>query len=239
MEFYRANENDFKYIKHNNSISHNTALIARKDEKVIGVLEYKIKNFKEAEITNYDSFDISEDDRIFKGLIEELNYWAPYLRTITYCEENNPINTNVLFSAGFKKNLRWSMNVDKGIDIFRINIEEITPEQLSIDEVKLDRVCSWIKSPEDIVVNCIKIDDKIVCIDGYSRLMAAYKKGFEYVYAYIETEIDNIEFYKTCLGWCEENNIYSIKDLTQRIVTPEEHNSIWISRCQAYFNDKE
>ncbi|CAK7027491.1 hypothetical protein KQI38_21720 [Tissierella carlieri] len=49
MDFYRARENDFKYIKYKKSLIHNTTLIACEEDNVIGVLEYEINTIEEAD----------------------------------------------------------------------------------------------------------------------------------------------------------------------------------------------
>lgn len=236
MNFYRARENHFKYIKYKKSLIHNTALIAWEDDNAFGVLEYEINNIEEAEVINFDIFQPCEKNLVFKGLIEEIIYWNPYLNRIIYKEENDIIPNNLLEYAGFIKNSMWLFDINNNVEVFKINIEEITPGQLTVSEAKVDRVNTWIEKPEDIVVTCVEIGDKIVCIDGYSRLVAAYTKGFKYVYAYLEPDNDNTEFYKTCMEWCKEENIFTVKDLTNRIVTPKEHERLWIKRCQAYLN---
>ncbi|MBU5439204.1 hypothetical protein KQI42_14370 [Tissierella sp. MSJ-40] len=237
MDFYRARKDDFKYVKYKKSLIHNTATIASEGQNIIGVLEYEIKNMEEAEIINFNIFESCREDLIFKGLIDEIDYWNPYLKRIIYNEDNNIINSNVLINAGFIKSSTWILSMNNNIKVFKIDIEEITPGQLIVDETKVNRVNSWIKIPEDIVITCVKIEDKIVCIDGYSRLIAAYNKGFKYVFAYLETNDDNIQFYRTCMKWCEEQKIFKIKDLANRTVTPEEHEKLWINRCQAYLNE--
>ncbi|WIV11056.1 hypothetical protein [Proteiniborus sp. MB09-C3] len=234
MDFCRARESEFKHIKYEKSIIHNTTLIACEDDNVIGVLEYDVNSVEEAEVTNFNIFEPHKSQLAFKGLIEELLYWNPYLKRIIYNEDRNVITRDVLKYAGFRKGSVWLLDVDNNIEVFRVNIEEITPEQLTVSKAKIDKVSKWIEEPEDIVITCVEIGDKVVCIDGYSRLVAAYIKGFKYVYAYLENENDSIEFYKTCMKWCEKQNIFTIEDLANRIVTPEEHERLWINKCQTY-----
>jgi len=238
MDFYRARENDSKYIKYKESLIHNTALIASEDHKVMGVLEYEIKSIEEAEIVNISILEPYEEGLVFKGLMEGLTYWNPYLKRIIYHEEKSNIDSNILTNLGFKKNSVWILETNTGITVFKIDIDAITPEQLTIDEVKLDKVSSWIEKPEDIVVSCVKIGNRIVSIDGHSRLVAAYNKGFKYVYAYLEPDNDSIEFYKTCMKWCEEEGIFTVKDLTKRVVSPKDHEELWGNRCQAYLKEQ-
>ena len=144
----------------------------------------------------------------------------------------------ILKTVGFEQREAWSFNVEKEIRVFKIKIDEIIPEQLTVDSEKLDKVNTWLKTPEQVIVNCVNINDKTVCIDGYSRLVAAHNKGFKHVYGYVDPEDTNHEFYKTCLSWCEEQNVKTIADLAKRVVTPEEHQEIWINRCQAYFQSQ-
>ncbi len=238
MDFYRATENDYKYIKYERCFVQSTALIASNEDKVVGVLEYDITNIEEVEIVNFIILDSDKEGEILKGLMDEMMYWNPYLKRIIYKEENSKINPDILVNYGFKKNYGWLLATNNDIEVFKINIDEIIPEQLTVDEVKLNRVASWIEKPEDIVVSCVKIGDKIVSIDGHSRLVAAYNKGFKYVYAYLETDNDSIEFYKTCMKWCENEKIFTIKDLANRVVTTEKHSELWINRCQRYLKDQ-
>lgn len=234
MDFYRARENNLKYIKYDKSFIHNTALIASEDEKVIAIFEYEIKDIEEADIVNFKLFKTCEEASVFKGFIDEMNYWNPYLKRILYYEDKNIIEPAALINSGFVKHSAWILKPINNIEVFKIDIKEITPEQLTVDRVKLDRVSSWIEKPEDIIVSCIKIDNKTVAIDGHSRLAAAYNKGFTYVYAYLEPDNSNIQFYKTCLKWCEEQKILTIEDLTKRVVSSEEHERIWIDKCQTF-----
>lgn len=66
--------------------------------------------------------------------------------------------------------------------------------------------------------------------------MITYQLGFEYVYAYIEPT-DDVSLYQTCLSWCEAEKVYHVKDLVSRIVSPCEHQRIWIDRCQEYLKN--
>lgn len=239
MDFYRASENESRYIKYEKNLIHNTALIACEEDNVTAVLEYRINNIEEAEIINFNTFELCNESMILKGLIEEMLFWNPYLKRIIYNKNNNFIIKDTLKHIGFKEYSIWLLDTNSDTNVFRIEIEKIIPDQLTVNKEKVDRVSTWVEKPEDVVVACVEIEDKMVCIDGYSRLVVAHIKGFEYVYAYIMDDSDNMEFYKTCMEWCKDQNVFSIKDLINRIVTPEEHERLWINKCQAYFNECE
>jgi hypothetical protein len=234
MDFYRASKSEMKYIKYETSINHNTALIAEDGEDIIASLEYRIKSMEEAEIVNFSAFKPCGEKEVFKGLVDEMLYWNPYLKRILFSRDNKMVKDDYLRDLGFEEGVVWILNTVCSAEVFKVDIDEIMPEQLTVDKTKLGRVSSWIQGPEDVIVSCVRIDDKLICIDGYSRLVAAFNKGFNYVYAYVEEENNNLEFYKTCKSWCEEEGVLSIKDLAGKVVTPEEHQRIWIDRCQSY-----
>lgn len=239
MDFYRAKENDAHLFRYQQSISHNTALIASEDQKAVSVFEYEIKSLEEAEIINFKIIESCKENIVFKGFIDEIMYWNPYLKSLIYKEERDIIDPEALRSSGFIKNSLWLLDTQTNIEAFKIDINDIAPAQLTVDEEKFKRVAQWIEKPEDIVICCVRIGDKIVSIDGHSRLVAAYNRGFGYVYAFFETDNSSFEFFRTCLGWCEEQGIFSIKDLAERVVSPSEHERIWVNKCQTHLKQLE
>lgn len=115
MDYNRAREKNLQYIKYKESYIHNTALIASEGQKTIGVYEYEIKNIEEAEIINFRIFESCEEDIVFRGFIDEMIYWNPYLRRIVYHEEKNIIEPKTLISSGFIKNSAWIMKINNEI----------------------------------------------------------------------------------------------------------------------------
>ncbi|GAA0126620.1 hypothetical protein UT300019_25230 [Clostridium sp. CTA-19] len=194
--------------------------------------------FKTAQIVNISIFNEKIKDEILKGLIEEISYWDPYLKEYIYKENNGNITVKDLNTLGFIKKENWVKLINNNIKVFKIYMKDIKVEQLTVDRDKLKNVERWINAPENIIITCVLMNDKIVPIDGYSRLIAAYKKGFPYVYGYLENEKDvNMDFLKTCIKWCENEGIFTIDDLNNRIVSKEEHKKIWVYRCRKYFEN--
>jgi hypothetical protein len=205
----------------------------------VAVLEYEISDIQTAKILSFKSFRSCDESKVLKGLVNEILYWNPYIQAVLYDGTNDMISSETLMSSGFSKEHVWILYTNSNIEVFKININKITPEQLTVDRAKLSKVSSWVEKPEDIIVTCVKIEDKIVTIDGYSRLVAAFNKGFDYVYAHFDPENTSVEFYKTCLKWCEEEGVCTIKDLSKRVVSPDEHQRLWVDRCQAYLRKEE
>ncbi|MEG0772838.1 MAG: hypothetical protein RR409_05880, partial [Clostridium sp.] len=189
-----------------------------KGDKIVATLEYDIKNIYEGVIINFSIFDEEEaldlynadftlKKQLIKGFADEIAYWNSHLKRVVVNEENNFTSSEILSELGFEKQGLWTLTMDNPVEVFKIYIKEITPEQLTVDKAKLNKVDSWIEKPEQVIISCVKIEDKIVSIDGHSRLVSAFNKGFQYVYGYFEADNGSMEFYKTCMEWCEEAGI--------------------------------
>ncbi|MBU5228325.1 hypothetical protein KQI36_17035 [Clostridium senegalense] len=238
MEICRAYKDEVSYLKYEESYFHNTAIIAKYKGNIVGVLEYNILDFKTAQIVNISIFNEKVKDEALKELVEEISYWNPYLKEYIYKEKNGNITVKDLNTLGFIKKENWVKLINNNIKVFKIYMKDIKVEQLTVERDKLKNVERWIKTPETIIITYVLMKDKIVPIDGYSRLIAAYKKGFSYVYGYLENEKDvNMDFFKTCIKWCENEGIFNIDDLSKRIVSKEEHKKIWVDRCRKYFEN--
>ncbi|MGG7162275.1 hypothetical protein [Clostridium ihumii] len=235
IEFYRAKEDQIEYLKYEESFKRSTAIICEESDDFLGILEYNILNFDIARILNLNILRKCKSNEILNGMIEEVLYWNPYIKEIIYEENEDEFMDKLLKNNGFVKDKNYIKKIDSSIEVFKINIEDIKPEQLTVDKEKLDRVYSWVKNPEDIIISCVKIDDKIVSIDGHSRLVCAYLKGFSYVYGYFEKDNVDEKFFRECISWCEKDGIYNVRDLSKRVVTSEEHENIWIKKCHDYF----
>lgn len=235
MEVERITADDFKYLKFKESSIHNTAFIAKENDIVMGIFEYSIFNTA-AQILNISFHHCIEDkSTLFAAFINELFYWNPYITEIIAGDDT--ISSSILFSYGFKKYKRWIYKNKRAIEVVKLNISSLVPEQLTVNIEKVKNAATWIKSPRDIIVGFVYINGKPVVIDGYSRLTVAYLKKLDYVYGYEDKPDDSmIKFYKECLCWCREAGITSIDDLSKRLVTPEEHQKIWVARCSEYFS---
>lgn len=200
MEFYRVRERERRYLKYEKSFLHSTAIIASEEDKVKAVLEYEIKSLEYAELVNFQIIESCDEVLAFKKLIEGIISWSPYLNKIICNDEKCKVKEEVLKDADFIKNKTWTRIIDNGIEIFKINIKDIKPEQLTVDKVKLERVNSWISCPEDVIVTCVNIDNRVVSIGVHSRLVSAFIKGFFYAYGYYKMDNVDLKFFKTCIS---------------------------------------
>ncbi len=202
-----------------------TALIAEEDG-ILSTLEYHIVSHTTAVIERYTIYNRSA----FDELIEELRYWSPFVLKVRLCDE-------MILEESSKHHIKHKhIEFLDYSSIIEIDILDVLPEQLSVDQNKVDDAMTWINTPEDIVVCCVKLGDRTVCIDGYSRLIAGLRKGIKKVYVYYD-QIEDLSFYETCFNWCKTEGILSLNDLDKRVVVPLDHQRIWIDRCQTYLRE--
>lgn len=236
MDIKRAEGQDLQYLKYKESLIHNTAFTAKENDIVKGIFEYRLQKTS-AQILNISfHHSLKDKDKLFAAFINELFYWNPYVTAIIAGKDL--IDSSILSRYGFKKYERWIYENERASHITKLLIDNIIPEQLTVNIEKVKNAATWIKSPKDIIVAFVYINGKPIVIDGYSRLTAAYYKNFDHVYGYIEkADDDMMKFYTECLRWCREADINSIKDLSKKLVTPEEHEKIWVGRCSNYFKN--
>lgn len=212
-------------------LTRNTALVAENHQGLVAGMTYRLKDFEEGHVVSFICSSDKIEVEVLGGLIETLLYWHPYLKRVTY---NQTMDQRVIMQQKYIYKDQSYHDVDRGIDVFKVAIDKIVPEQLCVNQDKLQAVKTWLKRPEDVVVTCVDIQNKMVCVDGYTRLLAAYQEGFSHVYACFEI-VEDTSFYEVCLQWCDKAGIKSIGDLSMRVVDAKTHQKIWVERCQAYF----
>jgi|SRR5690554_557742 len=213
---------DLKFKKYCNDESYlrNLSYVCLDDRmEVIAFSDFKILNQNEACLINCHLLNnIETIDNMINLFINEFSYWNPFIKIVNYKGKQ--------------------FHIQNSVEIFQAPLLEIRVEQLSVSKSKLENVLKWMETESDVIVCVIKIDNELVCIDGYSRLLAAYLKGFSNVYYYFEKDEYDENDFREFLKWCQNENIYNVVDLEKRIVGDDEHNRIWINRCQNYFKSK-
>jgi len=108
-------------------------------------------------------------------------------------------------------------------------IDQITPSQLYLSSERLKDVNNIETEPLPIR----RIGDELFFTDGHHRAFTLYKKGEKEVEVY--TDEDDMDWlqYLICVNWCEKEGIYTIADMSDRIVSEKEFNELWIERCQS------
>ena len=126
-----------------------------------------------------------------------------------------------------------------------VNLIELKPNNWFINSAKLDRVReAWLNGMQDMLPPILvsEIDGTLALIDGHSRAYAAYENGRIRINADLE-EIDDIEgtsaLYKYIHRHGPSQGIRTIADLANRIVSPQDHQKLWISWCSEWLDKNE
>ncbi|MFX1378285.1 MAG: hypothetical protein ACFFA4_04255 [Promethearchaeota archaeon] len=117
---------------------------------------------------------------------------------------------------------------------FKLNYKEIQPSQLYISKEKLEKIKEKFKSKDLSTLDAIpikKMGKEIFYTDGHTRAFATYQAGFEEIPVIWEDEELDWEMYEICIKWCKDSGIYSIADLSNRIVDQKEYEILWYKRC--------
>lgn len=151
------------------------------------------------------------DNRLFDSLIEEFRYHAPHI-------------TEFVDRQG--RQIK-SFPPD---DIVEIKLDSIQPSQFYIDEEKLNAIAAFIKTPEDVIVQVIKWNDRYISLDGHTRLFYADKSGFAYVKAVI---VDVEDWVWDFVREANARNIYKVSDMT--LLPHDEYEIKWNQFCRDFF----
>lgn len=115
-----------------------------------------------------------------------------------------------------------------------MKLDDLMPSQLYISDIKYKKNRKWLTSPikdyEPIPI--IKIDEKIVMTDGNTRAVILSQMGLDEVLVKWDNDELDLDAYKICVDWCISDGVLSPRDLYNRIVTAEDFQNLWISRCQ-------
>ena len=115
---------------------------------------------------------------------------------------------------------------------FEVNIDQLQPSQIYINQAKLDKVKKWLK-PEDLpALPVIKMSGKLVLTDGHTRAVAALLAGCEKISVYDDEDELDLVNYQTYVAWALTEQIDSPRKLLGRVVSEEDFQKLWIERCE-------
>lgn len=121
-----------------------------------------------------------------------------------------------------------------------MKLSEIQPSQLFINSKKLSQITAdsnllVAENIEPIPVK--KLGNEVISTDGHTRALAAYLCGISEVSVFWDEDELDWEAYQICVKWCKEEGIYTIADLKDRVVSPEEYDVLWLKRCTVMHHD--
>jgi hypothetical protein len=114
---------------------------------------------------------------------------------------------------------------------WRIELPKLQPSQLYICNEKLATVQNEWNEAALFPLPVKWLDRCWMLTDGHTRALAAWRRGLTTVCVYADTDDLDWEAYGICLNWCRAEGIYSVADLSGRIIGYEEYERLWIGRC--------
>lgn len=118
--------------------------------------------------------------------------------------------------------------------IFLMNLKDIQPSQLYISKRKLERIQEKLDSDKKESLKIIpvkKLGTDIVYSDGHTRAFAAHLLGWQEIRVEWETGVLDWEMYEICVDWCKNDEIYTIADLSSRVISHMDYEILWYERC--------
>lgn len=118
--------------------------------------------------------------------------------------------------------------------IFLMSLKDIQPSQLYISTKKLAKIQEKIdpNNKESLeIIPVKKLGNDIIYSDGHTRAYAAHLLGWQEVRVEWETEELDWEMYEICVDWCKTDGIYTIADLSSRVISHKNYEILWYERC--------
>lgn len=171
----------------------------------------------------YEVEILSDSEAVIRGrdrdaypqILEEFRFFAPHI-------------TSFFNEAGA------AVKVFPPVRLMTIPLERIQPSQFYVDEEKLAAVRTFIRKPEDIVIQVLPWEDRFISLDGHTRLYCAVRMGWTYVRAVADSADDYIHRF---VAEAQARGIYAPKDMT--LVCHAEYEEKWNRFCDDFFADEE
>lgn len=149
-----------------------------------------------------------EDKNLFETVIETFRYYAEHI-TIFIDDRSNIVKKY------------------PDVKLFQVNLYDIQPSQLFVNENKLEAVSTFVNKSEDVVIPLMENEGEYISLDGHTRMKAAELKGIETVYGLRSHDEDyGVVFSRIA----KRRNITSIKDV--KVLNDKDYDRAWIQFCE-------
>ena len=113
--------------------------------------------------------------------------------------------------------------------LLTLRLEQIQPSQFYVDETKIAAVGTFIRKPEDIVIQVLPHGDGYISLDGHTRLYYAVMKGWEQVRAVEEVSAG---YANAFAAEARKRGIRTPKDMI--LVSHAEYEEKWNRFCDDF-----
>lgn len=165
-------------------------------------------------ISDFEAVIRGRNPEAYPDVIEEFRFYTPHITS--FCDENGR-----------------SVREYPGVQLLTVPLDQIQPSQFFVDADKIAAVSSFIRKPDDIIVQVLPFEGRYISLDGHTRLYYAVMNGWKSVRAVIDASDEWV------YGFVEEarkRNIFLPKDM--RLVSHGEYEEKWNRFCDEYFAGK-
>ncbi|MCO7176389.1 hypothetical protein ACFP7A_10920 [Sporolactobacillus kofuensis] len=124
---------------------------------------------------------------------------------------------------------------------FLIDLFQIRPSQLYLDQDKIDRLKGSF-DPLNVRFNAPlpikKNGGEAFLTDGHTRAFLYSEAKISVIPVYWDTDELDMKLYQNCLEWCRSEKVIFIDDLKERILPHDQFQKQWIERCEQAMEQK-
>lgn len=113
-------------------------------------------------------------------------------------------------------------------------ITDIQPSQFYVDEEKLAAVRSFIRQPEDIIIQVLPHAGRYIALDGHTRLYLAVLEGWTHVHAVTEKTDDYIFVFA---AQAQKRSVHTPADMA--LIPHAEYEVKWNRFCDKFFSNQQ
>ena len=162
-------------------------------------------------ISDFEALVRGPDKDIYPKVIEEFRFYTPH---ITRFYDRDGIIIMEYPQA----------------QLLELSLDQIQPSQFFVDETKIAAIATFIRKPEDIIVQVLPNEGRYIALDGHTRLYYAVMRGWKHIRAVAESSDEWI--YKF-VAEARKRGINTPKDMT--LVSHEEYEKKWNRFCDDFF----
>jgi len=128
---------------------------------------------------------------------------------------------------------------DSGSEVFTLPLDAVQPSQLYLNGRKLSLVTEWFDfadpNYDPLPVRRFETTDgeRWTLTDGHTRAFVAHLAGAAQLRVVRDSDDLDVDTYRICVEWCEEDGVTEIADLTGRVLNADEFEEKWVGRCQS------
>lgn len=123
------------------------------------------------------------------------------------------------------------MTVSKGImeDIIYLELAKLRPTQFYLCDLKLERARQYMQSHRDDYppLPVKKLSEGTLLLDGHHRAYVLLEMGVKMIRCQIDEQLFN-EAHLASMAACEDQKIFSLEDLSSRIISLDQYNDSWV-----------